>query len=178
MLSANVEPAGTRFTRRDLGRLIALSALLALAMSVVLGLDVLPAQDQLESGKPAPANVVAPATREYVSDVLTADARDAARKDVVPQYDFTIARGASVAAQQVRAFERKVAPVDAAFADGVSDDDRKTILEDVLVSGLGDTDRATLLALDPERWQAVRTESSRVLDTVERAELRDTELSL
>src|SRR5690349_7313065 len=178
MLSANVEPAGTRFTRRDLGRLIALSALLALVMSVVLGLDVLPAQDQLELGKPAPANVVAPATREYTSDVLTAEARDAAREAVVPQYDFTIARGASIAAQQVRELERKVAPIDAAFADGVSGDDRTTILEDVLAGGLGDDDRATLLKLEPERWQAVRTESSRVLDTVERSELRDTELPL
>jgi putative nucleotidyltransferase with HDIG domain len=178
MLSANVEPAGTRFTRRDLGRLIALSALLALAMSVVLGLDVLPAQDQLEQGKPAPANVVAPATREYTSDVLTAEARDAARKAVVPQYDFTIARGASVAAEQVRELERKVAPIDAAFADGVSDEDRATILEDVLIGGLSDDDRATLLKLDPSRWQAVRTESSRVLDTVERSELRDTELPM
>jgi putative nucleotidyltransferase with HDIG domain len=178
MLSANVEPAGTRFTRRDLGRLIALSALLALAMSVVLGLDVLPAQDQLEQGKPAPANVVAPATREYTSDVLTAEARDAARKAVVPQYDFTIARGASVAAEQVRELERKVAPIDAAFADGVSDEDRATILEDVLIGGLSDDDRATLLKLDAKRWQAVRTESSRVLDTVERSELRDTELPL
>jgi hypothetical protein len=136
MLSTNVEPAGTRFTRRDLGRLIALSALLALAMSVVLGLDVLPAQDQLEQGKPAPANVVAPATREYTSDVLTAEARDAARKAVVPQYDFTIARGASVAAEQVRELERKVAPIDAAFADGVSDEDRATILADALSGGL------------------------------------------
>jgi putative nucleotidyltransferase with HDIG domain len=178
MLSANVEPAGTRFTRRDLGRLIALSALLALAMSVVLGLDVLPAQDQLEQGKPAPANVVAPATREYTSDVLTAEARDAARKAVVPQYDFTIARGASVAAEQVRELERKVAPIDAAFADGVSDEDRATILADALSGGLGEDDRATLLKLDPSRWQAVRTESSRVLDTVERSELRDTELPM
>jgi putative nucleotidyltransferase with HDIG domain len=178
MLSANVEPAGTRFTRRDLGRLVALSALLALAMSVVLGLDVLPAQDQLEQGKPAPANVVAPATREYTSDVLTAEARDAARKAVVPQYDFTIARGASVAAEQVRELERKVAPIDAAFADGVSDEDRATILADALSGGLGEDDRATLLKLDPSRWQAVRTESSRVLDTVERSELRDTELPM
>jgi putative nucleotidyltransferase with HDIG domain len=147
-------------------------------MSVVLGLDVLPAQDQLEQGKPAPANVVAPATREYTSDVLTAEARDAARKAVVPQYDFTIARGASVAAEQVRELERKVAPIDAAFADGVSDEDRATILEDVLIGGLSDDDRATLLKLDAKRWQAVRTESSRVLDTVERSELRDTELPL
>src|SRR4051812_36136190 len=130
MLSANVEPAGTRFTRRDAGRLIALSALLALAMSVVLGLDVLPAQDQLELGRPAPTNVVAPATREYTSDVLTEQARDAARGEVGFQYDFTVARGASIAAAQVRALDRKLAPIDAAFADGVTPKDREAILQD------------------------------------------------
>jgi putative nucleotidyltransferase with HDIG domain len=178
MLSANVEPETTNFTRRDAGRLVALSALLALAMSVVLGLDVLPAQDQLELGKPAPANVVAPATREYTSDVLTEQARDEARAAVTPQYDFTIARGASVAAQQVREFERKVAPIDAAFADGVTDEDRATILEDVLTGGLSEAARETLTGLDAKRWQAIRTESSRVLDTVERSELRDTEVAL
>ena len=60
MLSASAEPASSQFTRRDAGRLLAACAVLALAMSVILGLDILPAQTQLEVGKPAPANVVAP----------------------------------------------------------------------------------------------------------------------
>jgi len=178
MLSANVDPASTSFTRSDAGRLVALSALLALVMSIVLGLDVLPAQDQLELGRPAPTNVVAPATREYTSEVLTEQARDAARESVLPQYDFTIARGASIAGQQVREFERTVAPIDAAFAEGVSDEDRATILGGVLTGDLGESARETLGALDADRWQAIRTESARVLDNVERAELRDTDFTL
>jgi hypothetical protein len=177
MLAASSDPDSTRFTRRDAGRLIAASVLLAAAMSVVLGLDILPAQTQLELGKPAPANVQAPRAAEYTSDVLTEQARADARGDVAFQYDFTIARGASVAAQQVREFERLVAPIDAAFAEGITPEDRATLLAGVLASTLGTDDRATLVAMEPERWEAVRAESARVLDTVERAELRDTEVA-
>ena len=70
MLARSAEPAN-RFTRRDAGRLIAASVLLIVAMSVILGLDFLPAQTQLEVGKPAPANVQAPRADQYVSEVLT-----------------------------------------------------------------------------------------------------------
>jgi putative nucleotidyltransferase with HDIG domain len=178
MLSANVEPASSRFTRSDAGRLLAASAVLVLAMSVILGLDILPAQTQLEVGKPAPANVVAPATREYVSDVLTEAERTAARDAVLPVYDFTVAQGAAIAAQQVRALDRKVAPIDAAFAEGVKDEDRAALLEGVLPTELGEADRATLAGLDRAGWEAVRTEAARVLDTLERSELRDTEVPL
>ena len=178
MLSANVEPASSRFTRSDAGRLLAASAVLVLAMSVILGLDILPAQTQLEVGKPAPGNVVAPATREYVSDVLTERERTAARDAVLPVYDFTVAQGAAIAAQQVRALDRKVAPVDAAFAEGVKPEDRATLLAGVLPADLSEADRATLAGLDRAGWEAVRTESARVLDTLERSELRDTEVPL
>src|SRR4051812_35115557 len=61
----SADPASTQSPRRDAGRLVAASAALALAMSVILGLDFLPAQEQLEVAKPAPANVVAPRTVEY-----------------------------------------------------------------------------------------------------------------
>ena len=70
MLARSTESAN-QFTRRDAGRLILASALLIAAMSVILGLDVLPAQTLLEEGKPAPANVTAPRIAQYTSDVLT-----------------------------------------------------------------------------------------------------------
>ena len=63
MLARPAEHAN-HFTRRDAGRLILASILLIAAMSVILGLDVLPAQTQLEEGKPAPANVQAPRTEQ------------------------------------------------------------------------------------------------------------------
>jgi putative nucleotidyltransferase with HDIG domain len=173
MLARTPEPAAVEFTRRDLGRLLFLSVLLAAVMSVILGLDVIPAQSSLELGKPAPFNVYAIRTEQYVSDVLTDQARQAARDAVQPQYDYTIARGASVAAQQLREFENKVAPIDAAFANGVAPDLRATLLTEVLPGELSQDVRKTLQGLDAKRWTAVRAEASRVLDTAERSELRD-----
>jgi putative nucleotidyltransferase with HDIG domain len=165
------------FTRRDAGRLLLLSVLLAAAMSAILGLDVIPAQSSLELGKPAPFNVYAIRTDQYVSQVLTDEARQAARLAVVPQYDFTVARGASVAAAQLRQFDNKVAPIDAAFANGVTPELRATLLGQVLPGELSEDVRSTLLGLDAKRWQAVKAEASRVLDGVERPELRDSDLS-
>jgi putative nucleotidyltransferase with HDIG domain len=177
MLARTPEQTTVQFTRRDLGRLIAASVLLVAAMSVILGLDVIPAQTALEPGKPAPFNVYAIRTDQYVSEVLTEQARQAARDAVDPQYDFSIARGASVAAQQVREFDTKVVPIDAAFAEGVTDAQRATVLGEVLPGELSEDVRQTLTGLDPKRWEAVRAEASRVLDTVERPELRDTAVS-
>ena len=176
MLARSTESAN-QFTRRDAGRLILASALLIAAMSVILGLDVLPAQTLLEEGKPAPANVTAPRIAQYTSDVLTQRERAKAQDAIVPQYDFTIARGASVAAAQLRELDRKAAPIDAAFADGVTPVERAVLLADALAGTLDKSVRETLLGLDATRWQAVRSESARVLDTVERSELRDTEVS-
>jgi putative nucleotidyltransferase with HDIG domain len=174
MLSRSVEPAA-QFTRRDAGRLIFASLLLVAAMSVVLGVDFLPAQTQLEAGKPAPADVVAPRTGEYVSAVLTDAARQQARDDVPPQYDFTAAQAEAIAAQQAREFERLVTPVDAAFRDEVTAEDRVTLLEQA-IPDLPAEDRATLVALAPERWTVVRTEAGRVLDTILRTELKETQV--
>src|SRR4249919_164423 len=127
MLARSAEPA-SQFTRRDAGRLILASVLLAAAMSLILGLDIPAAQTALEVGRPAPTSVTAPRTEGYVSEILTERARDAARAAVGFQYDFTIARGASVAAQQLRELESNVAPIDAAFGDGVTEELRATLL--------------------------------------------------
>jgi putative nucleotidyltransferase with HDIG domain len=177
MLARPAEPAANQFTRRDLGRLLLASLLLAAAMSVILGLDVLPAQPALELGKPAPTSVQAPRTDQYVSEVLTDEARQAARDAVEFQFDFTIARGASVAAQQLRELNRKVAPIDAAFGEGITEELRATLLAEVLRGELNADDRETLVALNADRWAAVKDEAARVLDTVERSELKDTEIS-
>ena len=67
MLSASVDPASSRFTRSDAGRLLAASAVLVLAMSVILGLDILPAQATLVVDKPAPGLDLA---RQHAEDLV------------------------------------------------------------------------------------------------------------
>ena len=168
---ARSEPAG-RFTRRDAWRLLGASLLLVAAMSVILGVDFLPAQTQLEVGKPAPAIVFTPRAGQYESDVLTEAARQAARDDVPDQYDFTAAQAEAIAGQQAREFERLVKPIDAAFGDEVTAEDRVLLLERA-IPGLSAEQRATLVGLEPERWTVLRTEAARVLDTLLRTELKE-----
>ena len=168
---ARSEPAG-RFTRRDAWRLLGASLLLVAAMSMILGVDFLPAQTQLEVGKPAPAIVFTPRAGQYESDVLTEAARQAARDDVPDQYDFTAAQAEAIAGQQAREFERLVKPIDAAFGDEVTPEDRVLLLERA-IPGLSAEQRATLVGLEPERWTVIRTEAARVLDTLLRTELKE-----
>ena len=47
----------------------------------------------------------------------------------------------------------------------------------MLPEEIGPEDRATLVALDGARWAAVRAEAARVLDTLERSEVRDAEVA-
>ena len=177
MLARSAEHTN-QFTRRDLLRLLLASLLLVAAMSLILGPDFLPAQTQLVVDRPAPSNVQAPRAGQYTSAILTQEERQAARDAVEPQYDYTIERGALVAAAQLRELDRKLSPIDAAFRPEVNASDRTLILSVVQVAGLGEADRATLVGLSAKRWEAVRAEASRVLDTAERSELRDTEVAM
>jgi cyclic-di-AMP phosphodiesterase PgpH len=177
LTSSSSSHAEAAFTRRDIGRLVAASVLLIVAMSAILGLDVLPAQPSLELGMPAPAVVQAPRAAAYTSEVLTEQARQAASDNVDPQYTYTAAGAAAVAAQQARAFEQEAQVVDAAYAPGVTDLGRQAILASAL-GNLTSADRKTLMNLTAERWSAVRTEAARVLSSLETSELRDSELAL
>jgi len=177
LASSSTPETSVAFTRRDGWRLLAASALLIAAMSVILGLDVLPAQPALELGSPAPTLVQAPRASHYTSDVLTKQKQDAASAAVEPQYTYTPADAAAVAAQQARLFEQSAAVVDAAFAPGVTDLGRQAILAGAL-GNLSSANRKTLGNLTAARWSAVRAEAARVLATLEGAELRDSQLPL
>ena len=58
-------------------------------------------------------------------------------------------------------------PVDAAFKPSVSLEDRAALLKHVLPGLPQGKARDTLLALEPDRWTAVRAEASRVLQRLE-----------
>ncbi len=161
------------FTRRDLSRFAIAAVLLVAALTSIFSLDLVPQRLDLEVGDVASTDIVAPRTGSYVSDLQTKAQRDSASKAVEPVYDYTTEKAIQIANVQLSAFEAKVAPVDQAFAEGVKDAARTTILTAAL-PGLDDAGRKTLLELTSERWKAVRAEASRVLDATERAELRDT----
>jgi cyclic-di-AMP phosphodiesterase PgpH len=168
--------ATTQFTRRDAGRFIAAALLLVVALAAILGVDFEPAALQVEIGRPATEDVRAPRAAEYESEILTQAEQERARGAVPPQYDYSAEQGAAIAAEQLRAFEQSVAPIDAAFAPTVAPEDRVTLLEQAL-PGLTSTVRATLVSLEPDRWVTVRAEAARVLDALLRTELRDTQVA-
>jgi putative nucleotidyltransferase with HDIG domain len=161
--------------RRELARLLLAFGGLVLVMTAILGLDLTPGL-ALKVGDVAPSDVAAPRALNFTNELLTSQAREAARANVDPQYDYTSEGAIAVAQEQLSAFTRRVAPLDAAFAPGTSAEERAALLDGVL-PGLGDEARTTLESLEPRRWTAVRTESARVLDVTERSELRDSEVA-
>src|SRR5262245_60079460 len=161
--------------RRELGRLVVAFGSLVILMSVTLGLDLSPGL-QLSPGDLAPSDIRAPRAVTFPNEVLTTQAREEARAAVPPQYDFTTERAITIAAEQLAAFTRRVAPLDTAFAPETTPEDRQGLLDTVL-PGLSDDARTVLQPMEPDRWAPVRTDAARVLDVTERNELKDTEVA-
>ncbi len=164
------------FTRRDATRLVMAAGVLLLVMTGILSLDILPTGYNLQVGDIAPAAIQAPRTAQFESTIETEQARQAARQAVAPQYDYTNQRAATITAQQLAAFDRTVAPVDAAFAAVLSDATRKASLAGA-IPGLSKSANATLQGLSKDEWTTLRTEMRRTLATMESGEIRDTALA-
>ena len=109
---------------------------------------------------------MAPRPLSYVSDVRTKELQAAAREKVDPQYDYTTAGAVEIAKEQLRLFDQRVLPVDQAFAEGTTQEERNRLLAAAL-EGIPAQVRITLLGLTAEQWAAVRAEASRVLDATE-----------
>ena len=166
----------TPFTRRDLVRLLISSILLIIALTTVLASDIIPSKLNATVGQVATADIVAPRATTYVSQTLTQQARDTASQAVAPQYDYTPAKGDTVAQAATVVLNTAITPVDAAFSAALTDTARKALLKNA-IPGLSDESLATLLAMAPDRWPTVRDEARRLLDQLERSELRDSDLA-
>jgi putative nucleotidyltransferase with HDIG domain len=167
----------TRFTRGDVPRLAIAATILVLALTAILGSDILPDPPlDVTVGQLASRDIVAPKAVEFDSAVLTDAARTAARAAVQPQYTFTTENAIAIAAAQQLAFETRVAQIDTTFSADLSPAGRKSLLQ-TAVPDLSDGARAVLVALDAARWAAVRTESARILDATLRTELRDSQVA-
>ncbi|MFI5199547.1 MAG: HD family phosphohydrolase [Candidatus Limnocylindrales bacterium] len=166
----------SRFTRRDLVRLLVASIVLILALITVLASDIVPTRLSVTLGQVATTDIVAPRATTYTSDTLTQEARDAASAAVAPQYDYTPAKGDAAAQAATVQLNSLLAPADAAFSATLTDAARAALLKNA-IPGLSDEAQATLVAMLPSRWPAVRDEARRLLGQVERAELRDSNLA-
>lgn len=165
-----------RFTRHDAGRLTMAASVLILVLGAILSVDILPTRVDLTVGKVAQTDIKAPRALDYVSQILTTRARTAAAAAVQPQYDYTADKSNAVADAQAQAFVRLVAPIDAAFDSTLKPAEKAAAL-DAAVPGLSEESLATLKALTATQWKALRDESARVLDVVERAQLNDTDVA-
>jgi hypothetical protein len=164
------------FTRNDAGRLFVAAVILILAMTAIFAVDIVPSGLAPQVGQVPKDDILAPRTLTVTSQIQTEEKRDAERKLVPPQYDYTPSDAAAVAEEQAAAFALAVEPIDAAFAAGVSAANRATLLKPLLPS-LSETSGKTLLALTPAEWKILRAEAALVLDQVERAELRDSNVA-
>ena len=175
MLSRRLDRVAA-FTRRDAVRLAVAAALLITGLTAVLSIDDLPNAVNLWVGDLATADVLAPRTLAFQSEIETAAARQKARDDVPPQYDYKaeIRRGpdappAGCPGGAPRARRRGVRrPASRRRIAGLRWQRRSRRSRP--------TTRKTLEALAPERWTLTGAEATRVLGLVQRDPLRDAEL--
>ncbi len=175
MLSSRSDE-GVRPSRRELIRLAGVAAVLIVTLSAILGVTISERVDY-KVGDLAQTDLRAPRAATFTNTVLTKEARDAARAAVLPQYDYTSVKAIAIASEQLDVFERLVAPLDTAFSGKTPAAARATLIEAFLPKLPADA-QSVLSALKPDRWDAVRTEASRVLDLTERTELRDDAVAL
>ena len=166
----------TDFRRREVGRLLVASALLVVALTVILSIDVASNGLGVTVGEIAQDNVRAPRSATFQSEILTAEAREEAAAAVPFQFDYTPERAATISIQQATEYASDVGPVDAAFASELGPVGRLELLR-VALPRLSEQSRTTLLTLTPERWRLIRNEAGRVLEDVLRTELRDTDVT-
>src|SRR5262245_54456824 len=149
-----------RFTRQEIPRLAIAAGVLILALAAILGADLLSEPPLIVSeGQLATRDIVAPRAADFDSTIRTAEARNAASAQVPPQYSFTTENAIVIAAAQQIAFEKRIEQIDTTFSTDLTGLGRAALLQ-TAVPGLSDEARATLIALDPARWAAVRTESA------------------
>ena len=163
-------------SRREVVRPAIAGGALILALTAILGVDVSPHFD-LKAGDLAQTDIRAPRAGTFTNTVLTQQARDAARAAVTPQYDYTSEKAIAIAAEQVTNFGQHVAPLDSAFGEKTSAAARDALIESFLPKVSAEA-QPVLRTLKPDRWDAVRIEAARVLDVIERTELRDDAVAL
>ncbi|HUQ77983.1 MAG TPA: HDIG domain-containing protein [Patescibacteria group bacterium] len=173
MLSPRAPASSITFTRLDGRRLAVAAVVLVAAMTAIFALDLVQPRLEVKVGSVATTDIVAPRAQSYVSDLQTAAAKAAARKDVDLVYDYSSEKAIRIANVQLAAFGRLVQPIDRALGETTPAAEKKSLLESA-VSTLSDNARVTLVGMTAERWKLVKAEASRVLDATEREQLRDT----
>ncbi len=138
--------------------------------ALVLPLSLRPSASPLQAGDVAPQDVQAPRDLEYVSEVRTEAARDAAEKAVLPVYtapDPTIAR------HQIDALSAELQSLSAVRADiTATTDEKQAALSTRPDLGLTPEAITQILEMPDARWNIVEQESLRVVEQIMRTPVR------
>jgi putative nucleotidyltransferase with HDIG domain len=166
------------FTRRDGVRLVGIGLLIIVALGAILAVDSLPGSLGASNGivgDVATVDIRAPRALTYTSAVATDQRRQQVRDQVPPQYDFSPERARTITDQQLAAFDATVGPVDAAYTAVLDDLSRQTALH-AAIPHLTTRAQDTLAGMNQVEWTALRGEMTRVLETTQRQEVKDTVL--
>ncbi len=164
------------FGRRDAVRLIFAASLMVAALGAGVVTDLTPTNFDYAPGVVSPTLIRAPGDASIPNAVETKDAQDRAATAVLPRYDYTQTRAASIAAVQLVELQLDLKPVDDVFSSIKAPEARRTALQNVLPRLTSDN-RTVLLNLDPVRWSIVEQAAESSLLAGERGEIRDIDLA-
>ncbi len=155
---------------------ILLLAIVSLAALAVLVLPIGSRQTtvSLEVGAVAPTILQAPRDIEYVSDLRTQEARQAAERSVEPVYSSP---DAAIARQQVLRLSTTLQLISSIHEDVSSDPEKKKAdLETLSDISLSPENIDLILALSTTRWDTVQAEALRVLEQIMRRAIHEEDL--
>ena len=163
---------------RELVRLLVAFGGLVLAMTLTSGSTCRPASTS-RSATSRRRDIAAPRALTFTNELLTTQARQAARDNVEPQYDFTSERAITIAAEQLTRVHASASRRSTPRSRRRPRPRNEQAHPRHRAAGPSATTRATILAdaAAASAGRPVRTEAARVLDVTERDELRDTEVA-
>jgi hypothetical protein len=154
--------------------LVAVSVISFASLTLSLGLrsPYLP----VKVGDVAPRTLQAPRNIEYVSEIRTEEARQAAERAVSPVYT---APDSSIARQQLERLETTLQLITTIRDDNAAAyEDKKAQLAALSDVRLQPATIEYVLAISPSRWQTIQDESLRVLEQIMRRAIHEEDVEL
>lgn len=170
MNPATSNPPRAPLPLRTLRAFVMVAVALVTYAALVLPLSLRPAALPLQVGDVSPRDMQAPQSMQYVSQVRTDDAREAAEKAVLPVYT---APDPATARKQIDQLNSVFEAINTVRADTTTTTDQKqaalSLRSDL---GLSADSIAQVLSLPDSRWSVIQQESLRVLEQVMRTPIR------
>ena len=167
------------FGRRDLARLVVAAVLIVTALAAGVVSDLAPTTPGYAVGSVAQSAILAPRDAVIPNKVETAAAGAAKAAAVLPQYDYTKAKAASIADVQVAELAARLKPIDDAFTNSQSPEELRAALQSALGAfpTLSTNNQSILLNLDLSHWFVVEQAAESALKAGEQIEIKDSDLS-